>query len=58
MIPFAKSIHYMTIGYGAILTMLALYLVSLVGRWQKLKRDLRTLEELKKDDQSSSNHFK
>ncbi len=46
MIPYDVSIKYMTAGYAVILLVLAIYLVSLVVRWQSLKRDLQTLEEL------------
>lgn len=46
MIAYDISIKYMIAGYGAALGVLALYLVSLLLRWNRLKRDLQTLEEL------------
>ena len=47
MIPYATSIKYMLAGYAVIFGILAIYLVSLFLRWRRLKRDLRTLEEIK-----------
>jgi hypothetical protein len=46
MIPYAVSIKYMVAGYGFIFIILAAYLTSLVIRWERLKRDLRTYEDL------------
>jgi CcmD family protein len=46
MIPYAVSIKYMLAGYTVIFIVLTIYLVSLFTRWQKLKRDLQTLESL------------
>ena len=37
----------MLAGYAVIFGILAIYLVSLFLRWRRLKRDLRTLEEIK-----------
>jgi HAMP domain-containing protein len=48
MIPYAVSIKYMLAGYAAIFLVLVIYLFSLFFRWRRLKRDLQTLEELKK----------
>jgi hypothetical protein len=46
MIAYAISIKYMIAGYAAIFIVMTLYIVSLVIRWQKLKQDLQTLENL------------
>ncbi|MCX6036475.1 MAG: hypothetical protein NTW99_01010 [Chloroflexi bacterium] len=48
MIEYATSIKYMFAGYAVILTVLALYIVSLFIRWHNLKRDLQTLKEIQK----------
>jgi CcmD family protein len=48
MIPYAVSIGYMIAGYAVIFVVLAAYLVSLFIRWQNLNRDLRTLEDMEK----------
>ena len=48
MIPYAVSIKYMLVGYVAIFIVLTVYLVSLFIRWQRLKRDLQTLEDMDK----------
>jgi hypothetical protein len=48
MIEYAISIKYMLAGYAVILTVLALYIVSLFIRWRNLKRDLQTLKEIHK----------
>jgi hypothetical protein len=48
MIAYATSIKYMLAGYVVILTVLALYLVSLFIRWRNLKRDLQILKEIQK----------
>jgi hypothetical protein len=50
MIEYATSIKYMLAGYAVILTVLALYIVSLFIRWHNLKRDLQTLKEIQKKD--------
>ncbi|MBE3039305.1 MAG: hypothetical protein IMZ62_10900 [Chloroflexi bacterium] len=50
MIEYATSIKYMLAGYAVILTVLALYIVSLFIRWRNLKRDLQTLKEIQKKD--------
>jgi hypothetical protein len=42
------SKNYMIAGYIAILSVLAVYLVSLFIRWRNLKRDLETLKEFQK----------
>lgn len=46
MIEYATSMKYMLAGYAVILTVLAIYIVSLFIRWRNLKRDLHTLEEI------------
>lgn len=38
---------YMIAGYVVFFGVLAIYLISLIVRWINLKRDLRTLEELR-----------
>jgi CcmD family protein len=48
MIPYAVSIKYMIAGYAVIFLVLTAYLVSLIVRWQRLKRDLQTLEDLER----------
>jgi hypothetical protein len=50
MIEYATSIKYMLAGYMVILTVLALYIVSLFIRLRNLKRDLQTLKEIQKKD--------
>ena len=50
MIEYATSTKYMLAGYAVILTVLALYIVSLFIRWRNLKRDLQTLKEIQKKD--------
>jgi hypothetical protein len=50
MLEYAISIKYMLAGYAVILTVLALYIVSLFIRWRNLKRDLQTLKEIQKED--------
>ena len=44
----AISIKYMIAGYAVIFTVLGIYLASLLVRWNTLKRDLKTLTDLKK----------
>jgi hypothetical protein len=48
MIEYATSIKYMLAGYAVILTVLGLYIVSLIIRWRNLKRDFQTLKEIQK----------
>ena len=48
MIPYATSIKFMIAGYTVIFIILAVYLISLILRWRRLKRDLQTLQSLKK----------
>jgi CcmD family protein len=48
MIPYDVSIKYMIGGYAAIFLLLAGYLVSLIRRWRKARRDLKMLEEMQK----------
>jgi hypothetical protein len=42
------SLKYMFAGYTIILSVLAIYLISLVVRWKNLHRDLKTLNEIDK----------
>lgn len=42
------SMNYMLTGYSIILSVLAIYLISLVIRWRNLKRDLKMLAEIEK----------
>jgi len=46
MIAYAISIKYMVAGYAVIFIVLVTYLVSIIVRWQSLKRDLHTYENL------------
>jgi hypothetical protein len=46
MLDYAVSMKYMLAGYVVILSILAIYLVSLVVRWRNLKRDIEVLREL------------
>ncbi len=46
MLDYAVSMKYMLAGYVVILSILAIYLVSLVIRWRNLKRDMEVLKEL------------
>jgi CcmD family protein len=39
------SLKYMLTGYGVILFVLLVYLVNLIIRWRKLKRELSLLED-------------
>jgi hypothetical protein len=48
MIAYAISIKYMIAGYAVIFFVLAIYLVSLLIRWRRLKNDLQTLENLER----------
>ena len=48
MIPYAISIKYMVAGYAVIFVVLTIYIISLITRWQRLKHDLLTLENLEK----------
>ena len=49
MIPYVLSIKYMIAGYAIIFIILAIYLVSLFVRWQRLKRDLQTFETVEEE---------
>jgi hypothetical protein len=42
------SKNYMIAGYVVILSVLALYLASLIIRWHNLKRELQTIKEFQK----------
>ncbi len=54
MIPYATSIKYMIGGYSVIFGILAIYLISLVVRWQRMKRDLKSLEEIKETPEETN----
>jgi hypothetical protein len=49
MLGYAISLKYMFAGYTVILTILAVYIISLVARWRNLKRDLNSLDEIRKN---------
>ena len=42
----AETASYMILGFGVILGLIGLYLVSLAVRWRNAQRDLRMLEEI------------
>jgi len=42
----ADTASYMILGFGVILGLIGLYLVSLAVRWRNAQRDLRMLEEI------------
>ena len=42
----ADTASYMILGFGVILGLIGLYLVSLAVRWRNAERDLRMLEEI------------
>jgi hypothetical protein len=42
------SKNYMISGYAVFITMLAIYIVSLLVRWRNLKRDINTLKDIQK----------
>lgn len=44
----AETTNYMLAGYAVIFGTMALYLVSLVARWRRLRRDEQMLEDEKK----------
>jgi hypothetical protein len=44
----AISIKYLTAGYAVFFAVFLLYLVSLFVRWSSLKRNLKSLDEMKK----------
>jgi hypothetical protein len=46
----AISIKYLIAGYAIFFVVLALYLASLFVRWSNLKRNLKSLEEMKKKE--------
>ncbi len=49
MLGYAISLKYMFAGYGVIFTILAIYIISLLACWRNLKRDLNSLDEIKKN---------
>jgi hypothetical protein len=48
MLPYDVSIKYMLAGYAVIFITLAIYLVSLLARWKKLRRDLNALRQIER----------
>ena len=42
----ADTAGYMILGFGVILGMIGLYLVSLAVRWRNAQRDVQMLEEI------------
>lgn len=48
MIPYETSIKYLVAGYTVILIVLAVYLVSLLARWKRLKRDFEAWQAIEK----------
>jgi CcmD family protein len=46
MIPYDVSLKYMIGGYTVIFIVLAVYLVSLILRFRRLRRDLKILADL------------
>jgi hypothetical protein len=46
MLDYAISIKYMLAGYVVIITILAIYLISLFVRFRNLNRDLQNLQEI------------
>lgn len=48
MIPYAVSIRYMIAGYTVIFVVMIGFIISMFTRWRKLKRDLKSLEDLEK----------
>ncbi len=52
MISYAISIKYMLAGYAVIFLVLAAYIVSLIIRWKRYRRDLETIKNLEKEEGS------
>ena len=50
MIPYSISIKYMVAGYLTILSVLTVYLGSLIIRWHRLAREMNILEKLDRDE--------
>jgi hypothetical protein len=46
----AQTTNYMLAGYTVIFGVMALYLVSLVARWRRLRRDEQMLEGEEKEE--------
>lgn len=44
----------MIAGYAVIFVMLAVYLISLVLRWRRMKRDLQMLENIKENSEDTN----
>ncbi|HNZ00016.1 MAG TPA: hypothetical protein PLS77_01515 [Anaerolineaceae bacterium] len=49
----ANTIHYFFAGYAVIFGSILIYIINLIGRWRKLKRDAAMLEELERTRQTS-----
>ncbi len=49
MIPYATSKIFLIAGYTVMLSVLAIYIISLFIRWRNLKRDLQTLKDIQKN---------
>jgi hypothetical protein len=47
-LDYTVSIKYMIAGYAVVLVLLPAYLISLVVRWRKLKRNFQDLEDMGK----------
>lgn len=47
-LDYSVSIKYMLAGYAVVLVLLPVYLISLIVRWRKLKRNFQDLVELEK----------
>ncbi len=48
MVPYDVSIKYMLAGYIVIFVVIAAYLISLVTRWRRLRRESRMIEDIEK----------
>ena len=46
----ANTFNYMILGFGVILGVIVLYLISLVARFRNLYRDLELLNEIEADE--------
>lgn len=44
----ADTLNYMLAGYGVIFGLMGMYIVSLINRYRKLRRDEKALKDLKK----------
>ncbi len=46
----AETFNFMLLGMGAILGMMAIYIVNLVVRWRNARQEMRSLEELQAEE--------